>query len=311
MKRLVVPAVLAGTLMMSGCSGLSGLSPTELGDRAIIQAAAVDWQNGEYTVSALMFSAGGSSSEGIDPSGENVIKVSGRGETFAQAVDEISLIDGKEIYMSENKLLIIGGGFDEADFTPVLEVLSRDMRCSLNMLVCCSEDPELLTDLHFTEGITAAEKPVSMIETSYMAGASPRAYLLDLLNDAAAGRSTLLPMFEKAYNGFGMTSGEEGETAVISGSRHLYQGRLSDKLDKTRTAGAMLVAGLTDKAQLNFRHGGREFSCEAYSVRVEWVSGGDIRLSARFRRRNGEKMPEELKTAALSELEKLIKSAVL
>ena len=303
MKKLILPAVIAGMLLLSGCQS------TELGKRAIIQAAAVDHRNGEYTVSALMFSSGGSSRDGIDASGENVIKVSGSGRTFAEAVEDISLTDGKEIYMSENKLLIIGGGFEDTDFTPVLETLARDMRCSLDMLVCFSDDPELLTDLHFTEGITSAEKPFSMIENSYRAGASPKTCLLDLLNDTAAERSTLLPMFEKTLNGFGMTSDEEGATAAITGSRYYYCGRLYEYLDSDQTVGEMLLTGLSDKAQLNFRYGGTEQSCEAYSIRVKRLENGDIRLSARFRRRNGESLPEELKNSAFAELERLIRAA--
>ena len=156
----------AGALML-----LSGCSTSEIGERAIIQAAAVDY-DGEYIVSALLFSSGGGSGELVNAADENVIKVTGRGSTFSEAVDDISLVDGKEIFMSENRLLILGAGFVETDFTPALETLSRDMRCSLNMLVCTADDPEILTDLHFKEGLTAAEKPVSMIENAYSSGSS-------------------------------------------------------------------------------------------------------------------------------------------
>ena len=68
MKKLILPAVIAGMLLLSGCQS------TELGKRAIIQAAAVDHRNGEYTVSALMFSSGGSSRDGIDASGKILIE---------------------------------------------------------------------------------------------------------------------------------------------------------------------------------------------------------------------------------------------
>lgn len=186
MRKFLLLFAGALTLLLSGCS------TSEIGERAIIQAAAVDY-DGEYIVSALLFSSGGGSGELVNAADENVIKVTGRGSTFSEAVDDISLVDGKEIFMSENRLLILGAGFVETDFTPALETLSRDMRCSLNMLVCTADDPEILTDLHFKEGLTAAEKPVSMIENAYSSGSSPRAYLLDLLNDAAAGRETLLP----------------------------------------------------------------------------------------------------------------------
>ena len=88
MNRFLSSAVLAGIILLSGCEA------TELGGRAIIQAAAIDHDGHEYIVSALLFSSGGGSGGEIDPSNENVIKVTGRGETFAAAVDDISLSDG-------------------------------------------------------------------------------------------------------------------------------------------------------------------------------------------------------------------------
>lgn len=211
--------------------------------------------------------------------------------------------------MSENRLLILGAGFVETDFTPALETLSRDMRCSLNMLVCTADDPEILTDLHFKEGLTAAEKPVSMIENAYSSGSSPRAYLLDLLNDAAAGRETLLPRFRGTQNGYGMTDGDSGETAELYGSRLLSGGRLSAPLDPEETAGALLVTGESGRTLLNFTHAGRELGCEAYSVKLTEEDGGYV-LSAKLRRRDGSRLPEELKDAAMSELYSIVRAGL-
>lgn len=304
MKRSLMALMIPLALIL-----LTGCDATELGRRAIIQAAAVNYADGEYTVSALMFSSGGGSGE-IDASDENVIKVTGSGPTFAAALDDISLTDGKDIFFSENKLLIIGGGFSENELTPALEVMTRELRCSLGMLVCSSDDPELLTDLHFTEGITSAEKPVSMIENAYRSGNSPKTCLLDLMNGTAAGKTVLIPQFAYTENGYGMTSDENGATAVLCGSREFSAGRLGRRLDMTETAGAMLLSGETDRVQLSFFHGGKEVGCEAYNVRIKQLEDGDISISANLRRRNGETLPEELKSAAMEELHYLISAAV-
>lgn len=304
MKEKLAALILAAVSLLSGCEA------TELGNRAIVQAAAVDYESGEYTVSALLFSSGGGSGGEIDPSNDNVIKITGTGETFAQAVDDISLTDGKELYFSENRLLILGSGFANTDISPMLEALTRDLRCSLNMLVCYADDPELLTDLRFTEGITAAEKPTDMIENAYNSGSAPRAFLLDLLNDTAAGRETLLPMFTAEENGFGTTADDSGMTAVISGARVLSGGRLAERLDSTEAVGAMLLQGQSDRIMLTFEHGGTEHSCEAYCIKSERLENGKIRVSARLRRRNGSPLPEEIKTAALSRLEEIISAAL-
>lgn len=302
-RVLPAAAAVCGVLLFGGCAS------TELGERAIIQAASVDIYDGVYTVNALLFNSDGSSGEKVDPAGENVIKVTGSGDTFTAAVDDISVTDGREIYMSENRLLILGSGFAQEDLSPVLECLVRDMRCSLNMLICCTDDPEKFTDMHFTEGITSAEKPTGMIENACRAGTSPRARLLDLLNDFSSGRSTLIPNFIPEGNGFGMTTGENGLTAVLDGSWELYGGRFVGELDPEQTVGRLLLSGDSDRLQFSFTHGGKEHSCEAYCIKAEMLDGGDVRLSARFRRRNGETLPEELKNSALERLGELVSAA--
>lgn len=307
MKKII--PVMISLLLLTGCS-----DNTELGDRAIIQAAAIDFDRGEYRVSALLFSSGGGSGDTIDASQDNVIKVTGSGKTLAEAIDNISLTDGKEIYMSETKLLILGGGFSEVSALPALNTLYYDMRCSLNMPVCFSEDAELLTDLRFKEGITAAEKPLSMIEHAYAAGAYPKAILLDVLADNAGERATLIPAFEETENGYGMTDDEEGKTAVLSGSCYMIDGRLSAPFDSAMTTGLMLLTGQTDKILLNFRAGedDSEYTCEAYCIKVELLPDKEdtVKVCARFRERNGAALTEEQCDYALAALTELVRGAM-
>lgn len=308
MRKLLLTALaVAAAALLSGCT-----DATELGNRAIIQAAAVDF-DGKYRVSALLFSSGGSGSDTIDASQENVIKVTGEGKTLSEAIDRISLIDGKKIYMCETKLLILGGGFEDISVTDALNTLYFDMRCSLNMPVCCAKNAELLTDLQFTEGITSAEKPLSIIENAYRFGASPKTTLMDLLADSAGGRASLLPRFTLAKNGRGMTSADDGETVVLSGSSYLRNGTLEGYFNESETAALMLISGRSDKLTLNYLHNGEERTCEAYGIRVfsEPTSDGNAwRVSAKFRARNGGRLPESEQKSALNALTKIISKCV-
>ncbi len=298
MKRSLIMAA-AAAFLLSGCSRVG--NATEIGNRAIIQAAAIDYDNG-YRVSALLFSSGGSSGDKIDTSQENVIKVTGEGETLAQAIDNISLIDGKTIYMCETKLLILGDGFELTNAEDALNTLYSDMRCSLNMPVCSAERAEALTDLTFTEGITSAEKPLSLIENAYELGLSPKATLLDLISDMRAGRTTLIPRLKIVENGRGMTSSEDGKTAVISGSRELVNGRLGMLYDGLRTAGLMIISGETDRAFLNYFYNDHERTCEAYGIKVREDENGGLVVTSRFRTRNGGTLPDDERQAALQTL---------
>lgn len=307
-KILALAAVFFSAFMLTGCS-----DSTDLGSRAVIQAAAVDYDNG-YKISALLFSSGGSGGDTIDASRDNVIKVEGEGKTLSEAVDNISLVDGKRIYMCETKLLVLGKGFEKIGVTDALNTLYYDLRCSLNMPVCCADDPEILTDLQFTEGITSAEKPLSIIENAYDLGASPKTTLLDLLADQAAGRSSLVPSFTQTKNGRGVTVNDDGNTAVLNGSRRISDGKLTNRYDSAQTAGLVLINGLSNKIKLNYFHDGSEKSCEAYSVKVT-SDGSDpqsgFNVSAKFRTGKGSALSEEERASALKALTRIIENGIV
>ena len=305
MKKLFALITLI-TLTITGCS-----DSTELGGRAIIQAAAVDY-DGQYHVTAMLFSSGGSGGNTIDASQENVIRVSGDGDTLSQAIDSISLIDGKRIYMCETKLLILGSGFKNKNALDAIKTLYYDLRCSLNMPVCCVENgqsAEDIVNLQFTEGITSADKPLSLIENAYRMGVSPKTTMLDLLADSAAKKDTLLPMFTITENGMGVTASDNGKTAVLSGSRYLSNGLLQDGYNETETAALMLITGKSNKITLNYLSDNMEKTCEAYCIKVttEPDIGENIhRVSAKFRTRGGGMLSESERKAAITELTKLV-----
>lgn len=299
MRRILLCAAVLAAALFSGCA-----DPTDLGNRAVIQACAVDY-DGEYRVSALLFSSGGSGGNTIDASQENVIKVVGTGKTLAAAIDDISVIDGKKIYMSETKLLVLGGGFSEETVYGALNTLYYDLKCSLNMPVCCAENAEFLTDLQFTEGITSAEKPLSMIENAYELGVSPKTTLLDIFADYAAERPSLIPMFSETENGRGMTSSEDGKTAALSGARYLDNGKLTRSFDERQTISLLLKSGRTDHVFLNYFFRDEEKTCEAYSIKFSDENDIYARswsVSAKFRNRTGGELPDDEREIALREL---------
>ncbi len=306
MKITKIFAALCALIIMTGCS-----DGTELGDRAIIQAAAIDY-DGEYHVSAMLFSSGGSAGSTIDASQENVIRVTGAGSTLSGAIDRIALADGKRIYMSETKLLILGDGFSEENTTEALETLCFDMRCSLNMPVCCVESGNSasdISDLRFTEGITSADKLLSLIENGERMGVSPKATLLDVLSDNIGGKPSLLPMIGISENGSGMTNSDDGKTAVLKGSRYLSDGVLGDSFDEVKTTALMLTAGKTDRITLNYRIGNDEKTCEAYSIKIKDVSadGRNVwRVSAKFRTRGGGSLSDAERKVALNALTEIV-----
>ncbi len=297
MRKLPAIAAMLLITLLCGCA-------TELSERAIIQAAAVDIDGDEYTVHALLFSGGGT--DGIDTSKENVVKVSGSGKTLSEAVKEISLVSGKEIYMAENKLLILGEGFEDNSVMTALNALYYDMRCSLNMPVCCAEDAELLTDLRFVEGITSAEQPAEILKTAASIGTSPYTTLMDILTDYEGGRATLIPEFTEGQNGDGLTADKDGKLPVLSGSRLLLGGRLSEPYDSLQTEALLILSGDSDACYYSFILDGREYSIKATDIKTEILRDEDgisLDISAKYTRENG----AELTSAALETAQRLLR----
>ena len=304
MKILYAAAILATSMLLSGCADV-----TELGDRAIIQLAAIDHDDNGYHLSALLFSAGGSGGT-IDVTKDNVIKVTGSGETLGDAIGQLSLADGKDIYMSEARLIVLGGGFEYESAISALTMLYRDMRCSLSTPVCCTDEAELLTDLEFTEGITAAEKPFSMIRNAELMGMLQETTLLDILADNEAGRATLIPSLAEAKNGSGMTTDKEGRTAVPNGSRMMLNGKLTGFADMEQTTGYLLLSGLTDSVALSYIADGAEYRCEAYNISAHQISVDSFSIEANFRSTGGAPLSEAHEKLAQSELEKLVSKGI-
>lgn len=300
-------AILLMLIMCTVCAGCADI--TELGDRAIIQLAAIDHEDGQYRLSALLFSAGGSGGT-IDATKSNVIKVTGSGKTLGEAVKELSLTDGKDIYMSESKLLVFGSGFEDADIISVLNMLYRDMRCSLNTPICCAERAELLTDMEFTEGMTSAEKPYSMILNAYLTGVSPYTTLLDVLADDMGGRKTLIPSFAEGKNGSGMTTDKDGRTVVLDGARLIVDGKLGIHADNEETSGFMLLSEGADGMPLNYMLDEGELTCEAYNIKVEQDDKGYPKIEASFRTRTGQKLTEEQEQQARKELDSMARAGL-
>ena len=309
MKRIfILSAAVAALLTLTGCH-----DNTELGNRALIQALAIDYDSAEkYHVSAMLFSSTGSGGGTIDASQENVIRVTGEGKTLSGAIDNISLADGKRIYMSETKLLILGSGFEKTSALDAIRTLYFDMRCSLNMPVCCVESgarAEDICGLQFTEGITAADKPLSLIENAERMGIFPKATLLDLLADSANEKTSLLPMMKIEKNGSGMTAADDGKTAVLCGSRYFSNGTLNNSFGETETAALMLLSNRSNRITLNYLYGGEERTCEAYGRKINdepFLERSVRHVTAKFRTRGGGRLYEEDRKAALGALTELL-----
>ena len=102
-------AVLVSALLTLGLCGCANY--IDLADRAIVQAIGIDYlpDKKAYRISMQYFNQ---SSEGgqnqIDKTQDNVLKSVGEGDNVFSAAKNASLLTGKDLLISENRLFIIG-----------------------------------------------------------------------------------------------------------------------------------------------------------------------------------------------------------
>ena len=103
---LFLTLTVALVLTLSGC-----VRYVELSDRAIVQALGIDYlpEKNIYRISMQYFSQ---TSEGgqnqIDKTQPNVLKSVGEGDSILTAAKNASILSGKDLLLSENRLIIIG-----------------------------------------------------------------------------------------------------------------------------------------------------------------------------------------------------------
>lgn len=299
MKREIA-LLLAGLALLTGCE-----ERTELGERAVIQAAGINADEKGCEVNALLFSSNGSGL--VDASKENVIRADGSGETLAAAIDDVSINDGRAAYLSNIRLIIFGEGYERADIASALNTLYYDMGCGLDTLLACADNPKEITALGFTEGVTSAEKLAELVENAALEGLAPKTTLLDALCAIESGSTFLLPYFTVEENG-SMT--EQGVAAIPSGSRSVSNGTLGKRLSAEETAGALLVSGENDKITISFSNGKSERCCEAYNVKVRVQEDGSAKISARLRAKNGSRLSGEDKDGAMERLGEIVRAGL-
>ena len=105
-RAVAIMLALTVTITLVGC-----VSYVDLSDRAIVQAIGIDYLPDKkvYRISMQYFNQ---SSEGgqnqIDKTQDNVLKSVGEGESIFAAAKNASMLTGKDLLLSENRLIIIG-----------------------------------------------------------------------------------------------------------------------------------------------------------------------------------------------------------
>ncbi len=182
MKKISLLLTIAITLplILSGC-----VRYVELSDRAIVQALGIDYfpDTNTYRISMQYFSQ---TSEGgqnqIDKTQPNVLKSVGEGDSILTAAKNASILSGKDLLLSENRLIIIGSELCNYDLMKTLQFFIANYHSHPKTYVCAAENTaEELIDIRFKEGYVSSQHLINLIENASSEGRTLADYAYQIM----------------------------------------------------------------------------------------------------------------------------------
>ncbi len=260
--RLAAAVLLAVSLCtLSGC-----VVYTDLADRAIVQSIGIDYLPDKkvYRISMQYFNQ---TSEGginqIDKTQDNVLKSVGEGENIFAAAKNASVLTGKDMLLSENKLIIIGKELQQYDLGATLEFFTGNLHSHPQSFVAAAENTaEELLDIRFKEGPTSSQRLAGLLRNAASEGKGKFSYPYEVMTMLCSKtRSAYLPLLKTATlktditipkdsGGEGGSGGEEqseeGETTIIADGGVIFCGGKAQATVNTDVSS--VIQFLTDSA---------------------------------------------------------------
>ncbi|MGN0611780.1 MAG: Ger(x)C family spore germination C-terminal domain-containing protein [Ruminiclostridium sp.] len=264
--RFAAAVLLAASLCtLSGC-----VVYTDLADRAIVQSIGIDYLPDKkvYRISMQYFNQ---TSEGginqIDKTQDNVLKSVGEGENIFAAAKNASVLTGKDMLLSENKLIIIGKELQQYDLGATLEFFTGNLHSHPQSFIAAAENTaEELLDIRFKEGPTSSQRLAGLLRNAASEGKGKFSYpyevmtmlcsktgsaYLPLLKTATLKTDITIPKDSGGEGGkSGGSGGEEqnevGETTIIADGGVIFCGKKAQA--EVDTDVSSVIQFLTDSA---------------------------------------------------------------
>ena len=241
MKKVSLLLTIAITLplILSGC-----VRYVELSDRAIVQALGIDYSpdTNTYRISMQYFSQ---TSEGgqnqIDKTQPNVLKSVGEGDSILTAAKNASILSGKDLLLSENRLIIIGSELCNYDLMKTLQFFIANYHSHPKTYVCAAENTaEELIDIRFKEGYVSSQHLINLIENASSEGRTLADYSYQIMgqlcNSTGSAYLPKLKISEQKTDGTvpkesggekkGESSEQETEKTIILDGGVIFSGKL-------------------------------------------------------------------------------------
>ena len=193
-KRFLIILLCCSTLM--SCSHL-----TRLNQRAIIQAIAIDYvpASNEFNLALLAFTPeGGGGPTSIDPSQANAKIIYTSGKTQSEALKNATELQGKQLFLGDNRLVIIGHDAAKTKLREILSFFNNNPHTRTDVAFVTTVNlAQDIIQLPLSQGLTPVDVFTNLLENTKIHGKGISSKLLDVSQaEISETLSSALPVIE-------------------------------------------------------------------------------------------------------------------
>lgn len=276
-RIIIISVLLLECVVISGCSG----NRKEIQKLSMVVAVGIDLTEDkkfEVTMQILNPSASSTQTDGGQGTGggDETLVYSGIGDTFHEAVNQVSVSMGRVPHFGHTKYIVLGETLTQTNVIPIIDTLLRTEEVRLNV-------PVLVTRGNASAIIKAKTKenpiPAIVVENIFfrqeLVGYRPLTYLLDLANELTEkGTSPTIGVLELVKP----TEKKGDETFKLAGTAVFEKGKLIGYLNAKETRGLRFIRGKIEVGSITFitsKHGMATSEIIKSSSKIKPVLKGD------------------------------------
>ena len=222
-RTAVVVLMLTSFLFLQGCS-----YQVQLSQRSLIQGIGIDYESGTYRATVQVTQ--------VSNQEENVVTIiKGEGDSAMDALNAVTLFNGKKPLYSHSLILVLGRSCAEEGLSHVMDFFIRypESHPTVNILMADHLAEEILSTKQEDGKYMQARDIAELAKGGRYNGETVQTETLDVINQLRGeGSSPYLPIVR-----------QEGEALVSSGTAVISGDQLVADLDERETRGLLLLNG--------------------------------------------------------------------
>jgi spore germination protein KC len=249
-KRLtLLLTILFSSFLLSSC-----IPVKQLNERALVQAIGIDYEEQLIRLTLQIFSPASEEANGLGASARNAKIIESEGNTLTQAFTNANLLQGKEVFIGHNGIIILGRSFIENNLEEALSYFSSIPIARKNAsLVIAENGAREIIKANINQGILPAQALQNIIQNNENNGLIQNMKFYEFLRIyQTANEAAVVPIISLRFQHTIKTANQnnaqsqqgniqEISSLTIDGMAIIANGTFVGKLNAEETRGALWI----------------------------------------------------------------------